>query len=248
MRLGQRYFRQVAGLGYRLRSAWSRVHVHSRLVSYPWVFLLAATQQRSFLSIRLLEAIDVDFLHLHHCLHDIFRLCRILVVKIIEKNRGADLPGDAKFVRQPAASDFFAAGRKFVPKRVHFLLTLAIDEQGHRQRKLVLRAAVERDESLSLKLERNCQNAAFRSREGERQSSLSDTKPDIRISMCERNKNPRDLHEQHFTARIGRYANCSACLHFYEQAVEKLDCEVPEHNETANMAVQQACYERKHGT
>jgi len=98
---------------------------------------------------------DVDFLHLHHRLHDVFRLRRILVVKIIEENRWGDLPSDAKSVRQPAAGDFLAAGRKFLPERVHFLLILAIDQQGNRQRKLVFRAAVERDESLSLKLERN---------------------------------------------------------------------------------------------
>ena len=109
----------------------------------------------SFLSIRLLDAIDIDFLHLHHRLHDVFGLGRIFVVEIIEKNRRADLLGDAKFVRQPAASDFLAAGRKFVPERVHLLLIFAIYEQGNRQRKFVFWAAIERDESLSLKLERN---------------------------------------------------------------------------------------------
>ena len=59
---------------------------------------------------RLLDAIDVDFLHLHHRLHDVLRLRRILVVDVIEENSGSDLPRDAKFVRQPAASNFLAAG------------------------------------------------------------------------------------------------------------------------------------------
>lgn len=54
--------------------------------------------------------------------------------------------------------------------------------------------------------------------------------------MYGRNNNPRGLHEHHFTARVGRYANFGAYLHFYEHAVERLYCEVSEHNETADMA------------
>lgn len=53
--------------------------------------------------------------------------------------------------------------------------------------------------------------------------------------MYGRNNNPRGLHERHFTARIGRSANFSAYLAFYEHAVERLYCEVSEHNETADM-------------
>ena len=54
--------------------------------------------------------------------------------------------------------------------------------------------------------------------------------------MYERNNNPRGLHEQHFIARVGRYSNFSAYIQFYEHAVERLYCEVSEHNETADMA------------
>ena len=84
--------------------------IGANAAGYPSIFLPATRPHRSFLSIRLLEAIDVDFLHLHHRLHDVFRLRRIFVVKIIEKNRGGDLPGDAEFVSQPAAGEFLAAG------------------------------------------------------------------------------------------------------------------------------------------
>lgn len=69
-----------------------------------------ATPHWSFLSIRLLEAIDVNFLHLHHRLHDVFRLRRIFIVHKVQKNRGGDLPGNAEFVSQPTAGDFLAAG------------------------------------------------------------------------------------------------------------------------------------------
>ncbi len=96
--------------GFICRGSSVGERVHSQFVSYPSAFLLAAPLRLSFLSIRLLDAIDVDFLHLHHRLHDVFRLRRIFVVKIIEENRGADLPGDAEFVSQPAAGDFLAAG------------------------------------------------------------------------------------------------------------------------------------------
>lgn len=54
--------------------------------------------------------------------------------------------------------------------------------------------------------------------------------------MYSGNNNPRHLDERHFTARVGQYANFSAYLAFYEHAVERLYCNVSEHNETADMA------------
>jgi len=53
--------------------------------------------------------------------------------------------------------------------------------------------------------------------------------------MCNQNNNPRQLQERHFTARVGQYANFSAYLAFYEHAVERLYCDLSEHNETADM-------------
>jgi len=52
--------------------------------------------------------------------------------------------------------------------------------------------------------------------------------------MYDGNNNPRTLHEGHFTARVGQYANFSAYLAFYKHAVERLYCGVSEHNETAD--------------
>ena len=72
-------------------------------------------------------------------------------------------------------------------------------------------------------------------RESERHSSLSRAKSDNGIDMYGRNNNPRGFHEQYFNARVGRYANFGAYLHGYEHAVERLYCEVSEHNETADM-------------
>jgi len=66
----------------------------------------SCSPQWSFFLIRLLDLMDVDLPHLHHRLHDVFRLGRIFVVQIIEENRGADLPSNAEFVSQPAAGDF----------------------------------------------------------------------------------------------------------------------------------------------
>jgi hypothetical protein len=53
--------------------------------------------------------------------------------------------------------------------------------------------------------------------------------------MYDGNNNPRQLHKRHFITRVGQYANFSAYLAFYKHAVERLYCEVSEHNETADM-------------
>ena len=70
-------------------------------------WLAAKESSQSFLSICLLDAIDVDFLHLHHRLHDVSRLGRIFVIKIIEQNRGADLPGNAGICQSASRKRFF---------------------------------------------------------------------------------------------------------------------------------------------
>ncbi len=54
--------------------------------------------------------------------------------------------------------------------------------------------------------------------------------------MYRQDNNPRQLPQQLFNARIGRSANFGAYLALYEHAVERLYCEVSEHNETADMA------------
>lgn len=54
--------------------------------------------------------------------------------------------------------------------------------------------------------------------------------------MYSRDNNPRQLPEQRFNAHVGQSSNFGAYLAFYEHAVERLYCEVSEHNETADMA------------
>jgi hypothetical protein len=70
--------------GSKCRSSSVVEHVNSRFDLYPSVFPLQCSHD-SLLLIRLLDAIDVDFLHLHHRLHHVFGRGRIFVVEIIEQ-------------------------------------------------------------------------------------------------------------------------------------------------------------------
>ena len=49
-----------------------------------------------------------------------------------------------------------------------------------------------------------------------------------------RDNNPRNLHEGHFTAHVGLYSKFNVFMSFYEDAVNKLYREVSEGNETAD--------------
>src|SRR5881394_419656 len=101
----------------------------------------------------LLQAVDVELLHLHHGLHDPVRLFRILVSQELAEHGGNDLPRDAELVLEPAALVFGSTGGQLLPQLVHFLLRLAVHEQGYRRRELELRAAVQGVEVLPLELE-----------------------------------------------------------------------------------------------
>lgn len=46
--------------------------------------------------------------------------------------------------------------------------------------------------------------------------------------------NPRNLHDDHFTARVGLYPKFNVFMSFYKNAVDKLYREVSEGNETAD--------------
>src|SRR5207237_775640 len=91
----------------------------------------------------LLQTFDVQLLHLHHGLHDPVRLLRILVSQQLAQHGGNDLPRQPELVLEPAALVFRSTGGQLLPQLVHFLLRLAVYEQGYRRRELELRAAVQ---------------------------------------------------------------------------------------------------------
>src|ERR1019366_6741461 len=64
-----------------------------------------------------------------------------------------DLPRQAKLVLEPAAATLAAARGELFPEFIDFFLRLALHEQRDRFRELEVRAAVKRDERLTLKPE-----------------------------------------------------------------------------------------------
>src|SRR5207249_1248308 len=109
-----------------------------------------------------LQPVYVDLLHLKHRLHDPRRFLRILIAQQLAEYGGNDLPGEAELVLEPAALVDSAARRELVPQFVDLLLVLAAHEQGDGGSKLVLRAAVQRVEVLSLELKSRGHDRAFR--------------------------------------------------------------------------------------
>src|SRR5207253_2106506 len=91
--------------------------------------------------------------HLRHGLHDPVRLLRILASQQLAQHGGNDLPRQPELVLEPAALVFRSTGGQLLPQLVHFLLRLAVYEQGYRRRELELRAAVQGVKVLTLELE-----------------------------------------------------------------------------------------------
>src|SRR2546423_137949 len=102
----------------------------------------------------LLQALDVELLHLHHRLHDPGRLFRILVPQELAQHGGHDLPRHAELVLEPAALVLRSAAGQLLPQLVHLLLRLTVHEQRYRRREFELGAAVQGVEVLALELER----------------------------------------------------------------------------------------------
>src|SRR6266487_784920 len=112
----------------------------------------------------LLQALDVDLLHLQHRLHGRIRLLGILVAHQFAEDGGNDLPGHAILVLEPTALLVCFARGEFPPQIVHFLLRLTVHEQRDRGCELVLGTAVQRIELLPLELERATHDGAVRAR------------------------------------------------------------------------------------
>src|SRR5207245_1816257 len=96
---------------------------------------------------------DVDLFHLQHRRHDPLRLLGVFVLQHLAQDRGNHLPRQAEFVLEPPALDFLAAGGELLPEMVHFLLALAVDDEGYRLAELEHTPAVQRDEILARALE-----------------------------------------------------------------------------------------------
>src|SRR5581483_4914058 len=79
--------------------------------------------------IRPFQLRHIELLHAEHRLHDALRACRVLVLQALAEDRRDDLPGHAELVLEPAAALDLATGSELVPKRIHFILRLAIHEQ-----------------------------------------------------------------------------------------------------------------------
>ena len=106
---------------------------------------------------------DVELLHAHDRPHDAIGALSVAAQKLWQDTRN-DLPGDAEFVGEPAALDVLAALRKLLPQGVDLSLVVAIDHERERRREFVMRAAVQRQETLAIDLEdRSSSLSPFRS-------------------------------------------------------------------------------------
>ena len=81
------------------------------------------------LLVGLFQFLDVDLVHLKHGLHDALGFLRVFVAQHFTKSGGDDLPGEAVFVFEPAASGFLAAGGKLLPQLIDFFLRVAVHEK-----------------------------------------------------------------------------------------------------------------------
>src|SRR3954470_5878161 len=115
--------------------------------------------------VRVLQPLDIDLVHLQHGLHYPLGFFAILVLQHLAENTRYDLPREAIFVLQPAASlPRAAAGGQLVPKLVNFLLRLATHKQRDGWSEGELWAAVQRVERLPFQLEGGRHDRALRPR------------------------------------------------------------------------------------
>src|SRR5262249_30524535 len=86
-------------------------------------------------------------------LHDAFRFIRVGNAQQLGEHRRNDLPGQPELVLEPAAAlDFRASRGELFPIGIHLRLRLAIDHKRYCFRELEMRAAIEGDKRLTLKL------------------------------------------------------------------------------------------------
>jgi hypothetical protein len=89
-----------------------------------------------------LQCLDVNFLHLHHCTHDPLR--GVFRHQLSEASV-VDLPGQAKPVLEPATDIVRATRAQGVPESVDIRLFRAIDEEGEGFTELVVGTAIRAD-------------------------------------------------------------------------------------------------------
>ena len=103
----------------------------------------------------LLQRGDVELLHLQEGGHDAARFFRVAIQHHVQQRERNDLPRQAEFIFQPAAGAFLPVFAQRIPIIVDLVLRIAIDLERDRLVELEMRAAIERDEGLSVELERN---------------------------------------------------------------------------------------------
>ena len=114
----------------------------------------------------LLQAFYIDFGHLKHGLHGALGFFGIFVAESFAESGGDDLPGEAEFVFEPAASAGFSAGGKFFPEVVDFRLRFAVDEEGYGFGEGKLGTAVQGHEGLSFEFKGCGHDGSLGSRAG----------------------------------------------------------------------------------
>src|SRR5208337_5386085 len=109
----------------------------------------------------LLQLGDVEFCHGENRPHDALNARLVPALQDLWKEARHDLPRDAELVGQPAALPRLAAFAEPLPQAVDLGLIGAIDDEGDRRGESELRAAVQRQERLSLDLEQDGHHRAL---------------------------------------------------------------------------------------
>jgi hypothetical protein len=109
------------------------------------------------------QRFDIDLLHLKHRLHNAFGFFLIAVVQHVDQNGGSDLPRQTEFVLEPAAGRFLATVcGEFIPEIIHFLLRLAVYDEGDGFIEFEKRSTVKSDELLAFDFEFDRQHRSDR--------------------------------------------------------------------------------------
>src|SRR5215470_11331280 len=112
--------------------------------------------------VRLLQACNVNLVHLEHRLHHSLGFCRVRIAHQLHQRHRDDLPRQPIFISEPPATILTAPIRKLFPEFVDLRLSFATHKQRNGRRKVELRPTIERREFLSFKGELHDHHAPLR--------------------------------------------------------------------------------------